>query len=65
VILRYILSKEGKLLDPKKISTIVNTPPPNVPKTSKFPTIWPNFIIISLEILLSSWPQLNEAIKEG
>jgi hypothetical protein len=32
VILGYIVSKEGKLLDPKKISTIVNTPPPKCPK---------------------------------
>jgi hypothetical protein len=29
MILRSIVSKEGKLLDPKKIQAIVNMPPPN------------------------------------
>jgi hypothetical protein len=32
VILRYVVFKEGKLLDPKKISTIVHMP---APKTFK------------------------------
>jgi hypothetical protein len=32
VILGYIVSKEGKLLHPKKIFTIVNMPPPKSPK---------------------------------
>jgi hypothetical protein len=28
----FIVSKEGKLLDPKKIQTIVNMPPPKNPQ---------------------------------
>jgi hypothetical protein len=31
-ILGYVVSKEGKLLDPKKISTIVHMPTPKTPK---------------------------------
>jgi hypothetical protein len=31
-ILGYMVSKEGKLLDPKKISTIVHMPTPKTPK---------------------------------
>jgi hypothetical protein len=30
-ILGFIISKEGKLLDPKKIQVIVNMPPPKNP----------------------------------
>jgi hypothetical protein len=35
VILGYIMSWEGKLLDPKKISAIVNMPQPKTPKRHK------------------------------
>jgi hypothetical protein len=35
VILGYIMSWEGKLLDPKKISAIVNMPQPKTPKDIK------------------------------
>jgi len=31
MILGYIVSKEGKLLNPKKIQAIVNMPPPKNP----------------------------------
>ncbi len=31
MILGFIISKEGKLLDPKKIQAIVNMPPPKNP----------------------------------
>jgi hypothetical protein len=31
MILGFIISKEGKLLDPKKIQTIGNMPPPKNP----------------------------------
>jgi hypothetical protein len=30
-ILGFIVSKEGKLLDPKKIQAIINIPPPKNP----------------------------------
>ncbi len=32
MILGFIISKEGKVLDPKKIQVIVNMPPPNNPQ---------------------------------
>jgi hypothetical protein len=32
MILEFIISKEGKLLDPKKIQVIVNMPPPKNPQ---------------------------------
>jgi hypothetical protein len=32
MILGFIISKEGKLLDLKKIQVIVNMPPPNNPQ---------------------------------
>jgi hypothetical protein len=32
MILGFILSKEGKLLDPKKIQEIINIPPPKNPQ---------------------------------
>ncbi len=32
MILGFIISKEGKLLDPKKIQAIVNMPPPKNPQ---------------------------------
>ncbi len=32
MILGFIISKEGKLLDPKKIQAIVNIPPPKNPQ---------------------------------
>jgi hypothetical protein len=32
MILGFIVSKEGKLIDPKKIQAIVNMPPPKNPK---------------------------------
>jgi hypothetical protein len=32
VILGYVVSKEGKLFDPKKILTIVHMPTPKTPK---------------------------------
>jgi hypothetical protein len=32
VILEYIMSKEGKLLNPKKIVALVNMPKPKTPK---------------------------------
>jgi hypothetical protein len=32
MILGFIISKEGKLLDPKKIQVIVNMPPPKNPQ---------------------------------
>jgi hypothetical protein len=32
MILGFIVSKEGKLLDQKKIQTIVNMPPPKNPQ---------------------------------
>jgi hypothetical protein len=31
LILGFIVSKEGKLIDPKKIEAIVNMPPPKNP----------------------------------
>jgi hypothetical protein len=31
MILGYIVSKEGKLLNPKKIQAIINMPPPKNP----------------------------------
>jgi hypothetical protein len=31
IILGFIVSKEGKLLDPKKIQAIINMPPPKNP----------------------------------
>jgi hypothetical protein len=32
MILGFIVSKEGKLLDPNKIQAIINMPPPNKPQ---------------------------------
>jgi hypothetical protein len=32
MILGFIISKKGKLLDPKKIQAIVNMPPPKNPQ---------------------------------
>jgi hypothetical protein len=32
MILGFIVSKEGKLLDPKKIQALVNMPPPRNPQ---------------------------------
>jgi hypothetical protein len=32
MILGFIVSKEGKLLDPKKIQAIINMPPPRNPQ---------------------------------
>jgi hypothetical protein len=66
VILGYVVSKEGKLLDPKKISTIVHKPAPKTPKeyirvfNGMAQLLWPNTISVSSRILLSLWfPLLN------
>jgi hypothetical protein len=32
MIMGFIVSKEGKLLDPKKVQAIVNMPPPKNPQ---------------------------------
>jgi len=32
IILGFIISKKGKLLDPKKIQAIINMPPPKNPQ---------------------------------
>jgi hypothetical protein len=45
----------GKLLDPKKNSTIVNMPAPKMPKYM-FSMGWPCFIDVLSRTLLSSWP---------
>jgi hypothetical protein len=54
VILGYIVSQEGNLLDLKKISTIVNIPQLKTPKDIKVSTEWLNFNGVSFETLHSS-----------
>jgi chemotaxis signal transduction protein len=36
MILGFIISKERKLLNPKKIQTILNMPPPKIPNKLKY-----------------------------
>jgi hypothetical protein len=47
VILEYIVSKGGKLLDLKKISTIMNIPTLKMPKDIMFSMGWPSFTNVS------------------
>jgi hypothetical protein len=61
VILGYIMSKEGKLPDPKKIATIVNMKPW---KTFKFSTTWLSFTDVSSGTSLSSWPWLQNRCEK-
>jgi hypothetical protein len=56
VILGYIVSKAGKLHNPKKISIIKNMATPKCLKTYKFSIEWPIFIDASSRTLLTSWP---------
>jgi hypothetical protein len=59
VILGYIMFKERKLPNPKKIVPIVNMSEPKTLKTFKFSMAWCNFIIVSFGTSFSSWPQLQ------
>jgi hypothetical protein len=56
VIIGYIISKEGKLLDPKRywpLSTCQYQKPPRISKSSM---AWRNFINVSYMTLLLLWP---------
>jgi len=57
MILGFIISKEQKLPDPKKIQAIINMPPPKNPQQKMG---WHNFTNVLLKKLLLSWhPSLN------
>jgi hypothetical protein len=56
VILGYVVSKVGKLHDPKNISVILNMPTLKHQKTYRFSMGWLNFINVSSTIMLSLWP---------
>jgi hypothetical protein len=55
MILGFIVSKERKLLDPKKIQAIVNMPPPKNPSRFKYSMGWHNFIDVLSKTLLRLW----------
>jgi hypothetical protein len=50
-ILGFIMSKEGKVMDLKKVEALVNMQYLLPPKRSKFLTGWPNFIGVLLKKL--------------
>jgi hypothetical protein len=54
-ILELIVPKEGKTHDPKKIKALVRIPMPKHLRRFKSSMEWPNFIDVSLEILLLLW----------
>jgi hypothetical protein len=54
-ILGFIVSKEGKLPNPKKIQTIVNMPPPRIHNRFKYLMGWHNFISVLSKKLLLLW----------
>jgi hypothetical protein len=56
-ILGFIVSKEGKTPNPKKIEAIVKMPMLKHPRRFKFSMEWPSFIDASLEILPLLWHQ--------
>jgi hypothetical protein len=47
LILRFIVSKEGKILDPKKVEAIVNMLVPTNHSRFKSLMVWLNFIDVS------------------
>jgi len=55
VILGYVVAKEGKLLDSKKISTIIHMPTPKNLRTFMFSMAWHNITSVSSKKLLSLW----------
>ncbi len=64
VILNYIVSKEGKLLDPKKIATIVNMSEPKTPKDIQVFNNMAYFIIVSSRTSLTSWLCLQNCYEK-
>jgi hypothetical protein len=63
IILEYVVSKEGKLTNPKKNSTIVHMPTPKHLRTFKFSMGWHNTISVSSRTLLSLWLPLPSYYK--
>lgn len=59
VILGYIISKEGKLPNPKKNSTIVNMPPLETPKDIQVFNNMAQFYFCFIQnfVFIWSWPQ--------
>jgi hypothetical protein len=56
-IVGFIISKKGKMLDPKKIEVLVKMQIPKHPMRLKSLMDWPSFTYASLEILQPLWPQ--------
>jgi hypothetical protein len=57
LILGFIISKEGKIPNPKKVQTIVNTLVPTTHNKFKSLMVWFKFIDVLLRTLLLSWHQ--------
>ncbi len=55
MILGFIVSKESKLLNPKKIQAIINMLPPKNPQQIKYSMGWHNFTDILSRTLLLLW----------
>jgi hypothetical protein len=51
----FIISKEGKLLNPKKIQVIVNMPPPKNPQQFRYSIGWHSFTNVLSKHLLLLW----------
>ncbi len=64
IIIRYEVSKECKLLDLKKISTIVHMPTLKTPKDIQVFMAWHNTTGVSSKILLSLWFPLANYYKD-
>jgi hypothetical protein len=52
MILGFIVSKEGKILDPKKIQAIINMPPPKNPQEIRLFNGMAQFYILSKTLML-------------
>lgn len=67
VILRYIVSKEGKLPNPKNISTIVNMPPLETPKDIQvFNNMAQFYFCFNQDFaFIWSWPQSLSCLEKS
>ncbi len=51
-ILSFIISKKGKVMDPKKVEALVNMLVPTTPRRSKFSMGWHNFTSVYQKLCL-------------
>jgi hypothetical protein len=66
MILGFIMSKEGRLLDPKKIQAIVNMPPPKIPQQIQVLDAMAQFykcFIKKIVVIMASITKLTKNIK--